>query len=100
MKFKAALVTGAGARIGREIALMLRRNGVNVAVHYASSDKGALETVEQLDESCCCKLWTFHLRINLVFCCFVSSCGFFLCRADSYPQPLFQVFVLPHVSSV
>ena len=50
MNFKAALVTGAGARIGREIALSLGRKGINVAVHYASSDKGAQKTVEKLGD--------------------------------------------------
>lgn len=50
MNFKAALVTGAGARIGREIALMLGRNGVDVAVHYSSSDVGAGETVALLKD--------------------------------------------------
>ncbi len=44
----AALVTGAGARLGRAMALYLGQRGFDVAVHYASSEKGALETVEGL----------------------------------------------------
>ena len=45
-----ALVTGAGARLGRAMALYLGARGWDVAVHYASSEKGARETVEALKE--------------------------------------------------
>lgn len=44
----AALVTGAGKRLGREMALCLARHGYDVAVHYASSSAGAEETVAQI----------------------------------------------------
>ncbi|WP_299675974.1 SDR family oxidoreductase [uncultured Roseobacter sp.] len=40
-----ALVTGAGHRIGRAMALYLAGRGYDVAVHYASSAAGAEETV-------------------------------------------------------
>ncbi|WP_187431050.1 3-oxoacyl-[acyl-carrier-protein] reductase FabG [Roseobacter fucihabitans] len=40
-----ALVTGAGQRIGRALALYLADRGYDVGVHYASSDVGARETV-------------------------------------------------------
>jgi NAD(P)-dependent dehydrogenase (short-subunit alcohol dehydrogenase family) len=43
---KRALVTGAGGRIGREIAIYLASRGYDIAVHYASSEAGALETVD------------------------------------------------------
>ena len=43
---KRALVTGAGGRIGREIAIYLASRGYDIAVHYASSESGALETVD------------------------------------------------------
>jgi NAD(P)-dependent dehydrogenase (short-subunit alcohol dehydrogenase family) len=38
---KTALVTGAAKRIGREIALALASEGVNVIIHYRSSYEGA-----------------------------------------------------------
>lgn len=40
-----ALVTGAGARLGRAMALYLADRGYDVAVHYAGSAEGAAETV-------------------------------------------------------
>ena len=39
-----ALVTGAGQRLGQEMALYLAGRGFDVAVHYASSSEGAEET--------------------------------------------------------
>ncbi len=45
-----ALVTGAGHRIGREIAVYLAARGYEVVVHYASSDAGARETVGRIAE--------------------------------------------------
>jgi pteridine reductase len=43
-----ALVTGAGHRVGRAIALALAGRGMRVAIHYNSADKGARETLEQV----------------------------------------------------
>ncbi len=43
-----ALVTGAGIRLGREMAMYLARRGYDVAVHYASSRERALETVAEI----------------------------------------------------
>ncbi|HEX5436383.1 MAG TPA: SDR family oxidoreductase [Gemmatimonadaceae bacterium] len=40
-----ALVTGAGRRVGRAIAIALGAEGMRVAVHYHSSRTGAAETV-------------------------------------------------------
>lgn len=44
-----ALVTGAGARLGRAMALYLGQRGYDVAVHYAGSEEGANETVAALE---------------------------------------------------
>lgn len=45
---KLVLVTGAGTGIGRGVALEAARLGADVALHYASSAKGALEAVEEI----------------------------------------------------
>ena len=45
-----ALVTGAGARLGRAMALYLGARGYDVAVHYAGSAEGAAETVTALEQ--------------------------------------------------
>lgn len=44
-----ALVTGAGHRIGRAMAVYLANRGYDVGVHYASSDEGARETVAMVE---------------------------------------------------
>ncbi len=41
-----AVVTGGAARIGRDIALSLARHGVNVCLHYGTSEAEAFETRE------------------------------------------------------
>jgi NAD(P)-dependent dehydrogenase (short-subunit alcohol dehydrogenase family) len=46
---KAALVTGAGKRIGRAMALALGRAGWSVAVHYHRSGDAAAEVVAEID---------------------------------------------------
>ena len=45
-----ALVTGAGHRLGQAMAVYLAEQGHDVAVHYASSDSGARETVAQIEQ--------------------------------------------------
>lgn len=44
----AALVTGAGARLGKAMAIALGEDGFDVAVHYRTSTKGAEDTAEKI----------------------------------------------------
>ncbi len=49
VSIRTALVTGAGRRLGREIALALARAGWNVAVHHRQSAEDALRTATDCD---------------------------------------------------
>jgi pteridine reductase len=49
LKGKAALVTGAGRRVGRAIAYGLARRGVHVALHYHASESGARATAMEAE---------------------------------------------------
>lgn len=46
---KVALVTGAGVRVGKRIALALAERGMHVAVHYNTSAGPAEETVAEIE---------------------------------------------------
>lgn len=48
LKDKVALITGGSRGIGREIALELGRNGVNIAISYVNNTEKAMEVVEEI----------------------------------------------------
>ena len=47
---RVALVTGAGKRVGRAIAVALGQQGMHVAVHYNASDDGARDTAQLIEQ--------------------------------------------------
>lgn len=49
LRNKVALVTGAGHRVGRAIAVALGERGMRVAVHYNATADGARETARQIE---------------------------------------------------
>src|SRR5437879_11690272 len=46
---RVALVTGAGKRLGRAVALRLASEGADVAVHYGKSEAEAREVVAEIE---------------------------------------------------
>jgi len=48
LRGKAALITGAGVRIGRATALTLAREGVDIIVHYNNSEQPATELCQEI----------------------------------------------------
>ena len=49
--FKAALITGAGGRLGQAMAVRLAEMGIKVAVHYSSSKEGAENTLALMKDA-------------------------------------------------
>ena len=47
---RVALVTGAGKRLGRAVALRLATEGADVAVHYGKSESEALDVVHEIEK--------------------------------------------------
>lgn len=50
LKGKNILITGAGVRIGRSLALAVARTGANVVIHYGKSQDGASQTAEEIQK--------------------------------------------------
>src|SRR5260370_26797450 len=51
LKNRVALVTGAGKRLGRAVALRLAAEGADIAVHYGKSQSEAQELVAEIEKS-------------------------------------------------
>ena len=51
LRGRVALVTGAGRRVGRALAVALGAEGMSVAVHYHASDAGARETARMIERA-------------------------------------------------
>ncbi len=51
LRGRVALVTGAGKRVGRALAVALGAEGMTVAVHYHASDAGARDTARLIENA-------------------------------------------------
>ncbi len=67
LKGKTAIVTGASRGIGKEIALALAAEGVNVALVYAGNEAAAKSTLEQIR--------AFHVKAEAFRCDVADFCA-------------------------
>ena len=51
LRGRTALVTGAGRRVGRALAVALGGRGMRVAVHYHAAKEGAAETLRAIQSA-------------------------------------------------
>ncbi len=66
---RVALVTGAGRRVGRAIALALAARGMRLAVHYNSSATGAEETARLARDGGAPDAWTISADLRDAAAC-------------------------------
>jgi NAD(P)-dependent dehydrogenase (short-subunit alcohol dehydrogenase family) len=97
LKGQTALVTGAGRRIGRALALRLAREGAQVVVHYHRSRAEAESVVAEIaaaggDAFCVSADLTRHDEIETLFAAVEKRCGRLDILVNSaaafYPTPL------------
>jgi NAD(P)-dependent dehydrogenase (short-subunit alcohol dehydrogenase family) len=62
-KDKTALITGAAKRLGRETALTLADNGINIIIHFNRSDGEARRLAEELQQKGV-KAWTIQAEFR------------------------------------
>jgi len=60
---KAALITGGAIRLGKAIAIGLAKYGFDIAIHYHSSEKPALETLAEI-QSYGVECEAFHFNLS------------------------------------
>lgn len=66
---RVALVTGAGRRVGRAIALALAAKGMRLAIHYNSSTKQADETARLARDAGALDAWTIAADLRRAAAC-------------------------------
>ncbi len=101
---KTALVTGAGGRIGRAIAVELGRAGWRVGVHYRSSEDGASDTLAAIQDAGG-DGWTVQADLATVAGCTdlvqdtlarTASLDLLVHNASRFPEVRFEDITLAH----
>ena len=97
---KTALVTGGAQRIGRAIAIRLAEAGLNVVIHYNTSEREAEEVAAQA-QSCGVSAWKIKADLSVVddieniFPTLVESTGsidFLINNASIFPESSLMSF--------